>query len=126
MAGFLTTLPFIKDGRLVPLAIVTPTRSPLMPELPTIAEVLPGYKRDGSHVMLAPAATPRPILSRISEEVRRIFDLPDVKDRMKNFDYLLMPTTPEEMDRILRADIETFSEVVRLAGLRPKQGDKRE
>jgi hypothetical protein len=37
-----------------------------------------------------------------------------------------MPTTPEEMDRILRADIETFSEVVRLAGLRPKQGDKRE
>jgi tripartite-type tricarboxylate transporter receptor subunit TctC len=120
MAGFLTTLPYIKDGRLVPLAIVTPTRSPLMPELPTIAEVLPGYKRDGSHVMLAPAATPRPVLNRISEEVRRIFDLPDVKDRTKNFDYLLMPTTPEEMDRILRADIETFSEVVRLAGLRPK------
>jgi len=56
----------------------------------------------------------------ISNEVRRIFELPDVKERLKNFDYLLMPTTPEELDRILRADIETFSEVVRLAGLRGK------
>jgi len=56
----------------------------------------------------------------VSNEVRRIFELPDVKERLKNFDYLLMPTTPEELDRILRADIETFSEVVRLAGLRGK------
>ena len=61
-----------------------------------------------------------PILNQISNEVRRIFELPDVKERLKNFDYLLAPTTPEELDKILRADIETFSEVVRLAGLRPK------
>jgi tripartite-type tricarboxylate transporter receptor subunit TctC len=70
--------------------------------------------------MLAPAGTPRPILERISNEVRRIFDLPEVKDRLANFDYLLVPSTPAEMDRILRADIETFSEVVIAAGLRPK------
>jgi tripartite-type tricarboxylate transporter receptor subunit TctC len=79
-----------------------------------------GYKRDGSHVMLAPAGTPRPILNQISNEVRQIFELPDVKERLKNFDYLLAPTTPQELDMILRADIATFSEVVRLAGLRPK------
>ena len=120
ISGLLTTLPYIQDGKLVPLGVIAPTRSPLFPDVPTLAEVLPGYKRDGSHVMLAPAGTPRPILNQISNEVRRIFELPDVKERLKNYDYFLAPTTPEELDRILRADIETFSEVIRLAGLRAK------
>jgi tripartite-type tricarboxylate transporter receptor subunit TctC len=120
ISGLLTVLPYVQDGRLVPLGVLSPTRSPLFPDVPTLAEVLPGYKRDGSHVMLAPAGTPRPVLNQISNEVRRIFELPEIKDRLKNYDYYLAPTTPEELDRILRADIETFSEVVRLAGLRAK------
>lgn len=120
ITGLITVMQHIQDGRLVPLGVIAPARSPLLPDVPTIAELLPGYKRDGSHVMLAPAGTPRPILNQISNEVRRIFDLADVKERLKNFDYFLAPTTPEELDKILRADIATFSEVVRLAGLRPK------
>ena len=120
ITGLITVMQYIQDGRLVPLGVIAPARSPLLPDVPTFAEVLPGYKRDGSHVMLAPAGTPRPILSQISNEVRRIFELPDVKERLKNFDYQLAPTTPQELDKILRADIETFNEVVKLAGLRPK------
>jgi tripartite-type tricarboxylate transporter receptor subunit TctC len=98
----------------------TPERSSLLPDVPTIAEALPGYARDGSHALLAPAGTPRPILNQISKEVRRIFELPDVKERLGNFDFVAAPTTPEEHDKILRADIATFSGVVSLAGLRPK------
>jgi len=120
VTGLLVTLPHIQDGRLVPLAVVMPTRSPLVPDVPTVAETIPGYKRDGSHVMLAPAGTPGPVREKISAEVRRIFELPDVQERMKNFDYLLAATTPAEMDKVLRSDIETFSEVIRAAGLRPK------
>ena len=120
VSGLLTTLPYIRDGRLIALGVAMPQRSEFLPDVPTIAEILPGYKRDGSHVMLAPAGTPRPVLDQISNEVRRIFELPDVRERLKNFDYLLAPSTPAEMDRILRADIETFSEVVKAAGLRPK------
>ncbi len=107
----------IKDGRLVALAVGTPERSSLLPDVPTIAEALPGYARDGSHSLLAPAGTPRPILNQISREVRRIFELPDVKERLGNFDFVSAPTTPEEHDRILRADIATFSSVVKVAGL---------
>ncbi len=120
MSGLITTLPYIKDGKLVALAVATPERSSVLPDVPTIAETLPGYKRDGSHVMLAPAGTPRPILNQISEEVRRIFELPEVKDRLANFDYLLVPSTPAELDKIIRADIQTFAEVIAQAGLRPK------
>lgn len=110
----------IKDGRLVALAVGTPERSSLLPDVPTIAETLPGYARDGSHSLLAPAGTPRPILNQISREVRRIFELPDVKERLGNFDFVSAPTTPEEHDKILRADIVTFSSVVKVAGLLAK------
>ena len=120
VTGLISTLSYIRDGKLVALAVITPERSSLLPDVPTMAETLPGYKRDGSHVMLAPAGTPRPVLERISSEVRRIFDLPDVKERLANFDYLLVPSTPAEMDKILRADIQTFAEVIAKAGLRPK------
>jgi len=115
-----SSLSSIKDGRLIALAVGTPERSSLLPDVPTIAEALPVYARDGSHSLLAPAGTPRPVLNRISQEVRRIFELPDIKERVKNFDFVAAPTTPEEHDKILRADIATFSGVVRLAGLRPR------
>ncbi|MES2561684.1 MAG: tripartite tricarboxylate transporter substrate binding protein [Pseudomonadota bacterium] len=118
--GLTSSLPFIKDGRLVALAVGTPERSSLLPDVPTIAEAMPGYARDGSHSLLAPAGTPRPILVKIGNEVKRILELPDVKQRFENIDFVAAPTTPEEHQRILRADIQTFSGVVQLAGLRPK------
>jgi tripartite-type tricarboxylate transporter receptor subunit TctC len=118
--GLASSLQFIKDGRLVALAVGTPERSSLLPDVPTIAEALPGYARDGSHSLLAPAGTPRPVLNQISKEVRHILELPDVKQRFANIDFIAAPTTPEEHERIVRADIQTFSGVVTLAGLRPK------
>jgi tripartite-type tricarboxylate transporter receptor subunit TctC len=120
ITGLITVMQHIQEGKLVPLGVIAPARSPLLPDVPTFAEVLPGYKRDGSHVMLAPAGTPRPILHKISKEVHRIFEMPDVRERLKNYDYYLSPTTPEELDQILKSDIATFSEVVSLAGLRAK------
>ena len=114
-----SSLPYIKDGRLIALAVGMPQRSTVLPDVPTIAETLPGYARDGSHSLLAPAATPHAIRVRLANEVKRILELPDVKQRFANLDFTAQPTTPEEHARIIRADIETFSGVVRLAGLRP-------
>jgi tripartite-type tricarboxylate transporter receptor subunit TctC len=116
--GLASSMPYIQDGKLIAVAVGTPERSRLLPDVPTIAETLPGYARDGSHSMLAPAGTPRPVLVKISNEVRRVFDMPDIRQRVESFDFHPAPSTPEEHDRILRADIETFSGVVRLAGLR--------
>ena len=118
--GLGPALPFIKDGRLLALAIVTPNRSPLLPDVPAMVEVVPGFERDATHGLLAPAGTPRPILNQISREVARILDLPDVKERMQAMGFVPAPTTPEEYDRILRDLIETFTRVARDAGLRPR------
>ena len=111
-------MPLIKDGRLIALAVITPQRSPLLPDVPTIAEVLPGYQRDGSYGLMAPAGTPRPILHLLAKEVRRILDLPDVKQQMRTMGFAPAPSTPEEHDKILRADIEAYTKVARQVGLR--------
>ena len=120
MAPLGPALPFIKDGKLPALAVVNPERSPLLPDVPTMREAIPGYERDGSFGMLAPAGTPRPILSKISADVKAVFELQDIKERLQGFGFIPAPTTPDEFDRIVRADIETFTQVAKLVGLRSK------
>jgi len=120
IVGLASSLTFIRDGRLTALAMGTPQRSSLLPDVPTIAETLPGYARDGSHSMAAPKGTPIAVRLRISEDVKRVLEMADVKQRLENIDFVAVPTTPDEHDRIIREDLQTFTGVVRLAGLRPK------
>src|SRR5688572_18312924 len=96
IVGLTTTLPHIKERRLVALAVNTPQRSTLLPDVPTIAEKFPEFSRDGSTLMLAPAGTPRPVVRKISKEVGRILELPDIKERLQHYDYVVAPSTPEE------------------------------
>jgi len=111
----------IKDGKLLALAVTTPQCSPLLPDVPALAEMLPELKRpESSNGLLAPAGTPRPILHQISKEVARILDLPDIKERLHAVGFDPAPSTPEEYGKILRAQIETLSKLVRDTGLRPK------
>jgi len=102
---------------LLALAVVNPQRSPLLPDVPAMVESLPGYERDGSFGLLAPAGTPRPILNQISKEVGRVLALPDIRERLDAMGFAPAPTTPEEFDRIVRADIATFTKIGILAGL---------
>ncbi|MGH8642180.1 MAG: tripartite tricarboxylate transporter substrate-binding protein [Burkholderiales bacterium] len=113
-------LAFIRDGRLVALAVVTSKRTPLLPDVPVLAEVLPGFERDASHALLAPGKTPRPVVNQISKDVAGVLELPEVKRQMEAMSFEPAPTTPEEYDRILRGLIETFTRVARDAGLKPR------
>jgi tripartite-type tricarboxylate transporter receptor subunit TctC len=119
--SLISTLPFIKDGKVLPLAVNLPQRAPQLPDVPTLAETLPDFKRaDSSFGLLAPAGTPRAILNQISKEVARILDLPDVRERLQSLGFYIEPTTPEEYDRILRRQIESMTQLAREVGLRQK------
>ncbi len=118
MAGLGPALPFLKDGRLLALAVGIPRRSPVLPDVPALVEVVPGYEKDGSYALLAPARTPRPILNQISKQVARTLNLPEVKQQLDSIGFVPAPTSPEEHDQILRAQIESFSKIVRIVGLR--------
>lgn len=118
LVGLGSALPLVKDGRILPLAVSTPQRSPLLPDVPAIAEQFPGFGRDGSHSLIAPAGTPMAIREKVSREVARIFALPEVKQRMDTIAYQPAPTSPTEHDAILREQIRTFREIVARVGLK--------
>ena len=120
VAGLGPSLTFIKNGQLLPLAVTTLKRAPLLPDVPTAAEVVPGWGHDGSQGILAPAQTPRTIVQQINKEVARILDMPDVRDRLLGVDFNILTSTPEEYDKMLISDIATFTRVAKEAGLRTK------
>jgi tripartite-type tricarboxylate transporter receptor subunit TctC len=114
-------LPFVKEGKLVALAVTTPNRASALPDVPSLGETMPEFKRpETSHAILAPAGTPRPIINQINKEIARILDLPDVRERLQGIDFVPVPSTPEEYNRILRAQLATLTKLVSDAGLRPK------
>jgi len=118
--GLGSVMPFIKDGRLLALAVNTPKRSPQLPNVPTLLEFLPDFERDAAHGIIAPARTPKAIVDQISRDVARVVDMPDVKERMYAISFDPEVTTPEEFDRILRKQIEIFTQVGKAAGLLQK------
>lgn len=120
VGGLGPSLSFIKSGQLVPLAVTTLKRAPLLPDVPTAAEVLPGWGRDGSQGVLAPAPTPRAIVHQINKEVSRMLDTSEVRGKLFGVDFNILTSTPEQYDKMLRADIATFTRIAREAGLRVK------
>ena len=110
-------MPFIKDGRLTPLAVNTPKRSPHLPDVPTMFEIYPNFERDAAHGLMAPAKTPTSIVRQIAKDVARALELPDVKERMYAMSFDPAPTTPEEYEREIRRQIEVFTTVAKAVGL---------
>ena len=113
-------MPYIKDSRLVALAVNTPKRSPQLPDVPSLFEIVPGYERDAAHALMAPAQTPTPIVRKIAKDVARVLEMPDVKERLYAISFEPSPGTPEEYDREVRRQIEVFTQVVKAVGLMPK------
>ena len=113
------TLPFIKDKRLTALAVSTATRSPALPDVPTIAEAaLPGYVFDHWYGMFAPAKTPRPVVNHISQEIARILNIADIKDKISARGAVVKPSTPEEFDKFVRAEVEKITKVMKAGGVK--------
>jgi tripartite-type tricarboxylate transporter receptor subunit TctC len=111
-------LGLIREGRLLALAMVTPKRSPLLPDVPSVMEILPNFKRDAAHMLLVPAKTPRAVVNKISKDTAQALESAEVKKQMDTIDFVVAPTTPEETDKILRAQMVTFEELARTVGLK--------
>jgi len=113
-----TVLPFVREKKLTALAVTSPQRAPVLPEVPTLGETLPEFARpETSHGLLAPAGTPRSIITRLNAEVVRILNLADVKEKLDSISYVVAPSTSEEYERILRTQVEALTKVARDAGI---------
>jgi tripartite-type tricarboxylate transporter receptor subunit TctC len=108
--GLGPSLGMIKDGRLIALAVVTDKRS--------LVEILPTFKRDAAHTVMAPAGTPKPLVAKIAADVIRVVNMPEVRAQMQSIDFMPQPEGPAETDKILRAQLVTFTEVAKAIGLK--------
>ncbi len=114
-------LPLSRDGKLLALAASTGKRSASLPDLPTVAEAgVSGYLFDPWFGILAPAKTPKALLAKLSGEIARIVELPDVKERLRALGADPAPTTPEGFDAHVRAEVAKFEKIVRDAGIKPE------
>ncbi|MGE5523970.1 MAG: tripartite tricarboxylate transporter substrate binding protein [Rhodospirillaceae bacterium] len=114
----LVVLPHIKSGKVKALAVTGANRSRLMPELPTIAETLPGYNASGWYGLFVPAATPKPIVAKLSAESIKVLKMPDVIARLSSQGAEPVGSTPEEFGAYVRAEIDKWANLVKLANMK--------
>ena len=113
-----SALPMAKEGKIRALAQTTLTRSAAAPDVPTVAETVPGFEATTWFAMFAPAGTPRDIVARLNAEMQRVFWLPDVVDRMKSLGLEPWISTPEELAHYQASEIAKWAQVVKDSGAR--------
>ncbi len=124
IASISSLVPHFKSGKLRAIAVASETRTPLLPDVPTIAEAgpLPGYAIDVWFGVLAPAGTPRPVVDRLNAEINRVLqDSQIVKDRLNSVGLSPVGTTPERYTEVMKADLVKYAKITRDAGIRPEQ-----
>ena len=113
-----SVLPHIKAGKLRALAVTTEQRSPMLPDLPTVNEFVPGFTAITWHGMLAPVGTPNAIVSRLNQALARVLKRPDVQKVLQHQGLESAHCTPEEFSRLIAADIARWSRVVKLGNIK--------
>jgi len=114
-----SVIPYIQSGRLRALAVTTKSRSPALPDLPTMEEAgLPGYESSAWFGLVSPAAVPRYIVSKLNAEVVRIVELADVKRNLASQGADPVVMTPNEFDAFMKAETAKWAKVVKASGTR--------
>jgi tripartite-type tricarboxylate transporter receptor subunit TctC len=113
-----SALPMAKEGKIRALAQTTATRSAAAPDVPTVAESVPGFEATTWFAVFAPANTPREIVGRLNAELKRVFALPDVLDKLKMLGLEPWISTPEELGRYQATEITKWAKVVKESGAR--------
>lgn len=111
-------LPPARDGRLRALAVTTPQRSPLAPDLPALAETLPGFDAAPFNYISAPAGTPAPIIERLNTVIVTILNDPAYRARMEALGEEATPSTPAELAATIAAESARWKQVIDAAGIR--------
>jgi len=117
--GVSSAAPFIKEGRLIALAVSSRKRAATMPDVPTTLEAgLADADYTYWNGLLAPSKTPREIVDRLSREINKVLAMPNIKDRLAQIGVEQMPVTPAEFDAMIRKEIEMNIGIVKAANLK--------
>ncbi len=121
MAPLASSTPLVRDGRMRALGVTSPKRISVLPDVPTIAEGgLKGFRWDSWGAIFAPAKTPRAVINKLNRAIIGALRHPDVDKHMRSLGAEPAPTTPEELDRFIAADLDMVAKIAKLAGIQPE------
>lgn len=106
-------LPHVRSGKLRAIAVTGTKRLDTMPDLPTVAETLPGYEAVSWGGVMVPAGTPPEIIKRLNTEINRILKMPDVAAKLQGLGAIIVGSTPEEFDKYVKDEIAKWGKVAR-------------
>jgi tripartite-type tricarboxylate transporter receptor subunit TctC len=110
-------VPLVKDGRLRALAVASRTRTPALPDVPTMAEAgYPEVEGESWFAVVVPAGTPREIVARLNREIAKAVATPDVKQRLAVLGYVEVSSSPEDCAAKFRAEAAKWTKVIRVSG----------
>lgn len=111
-----SALPMAKEGKIRAIAQTTAKRSPAAPDIPTVAESLPGFEATTWFAMFAPANTPKAVIDRLNAEALRVFKLPEVAERLKTLGLDAVLSSSEELSKYQASEIVKWAKVVKESG----------
>jgi tripartite-type tricarboxylate transporter receptor subunit TctC len=115
-------LPHIKSGKVRAIAVTSAKRSPVVPEVPTVAESgVPGYEAIAWQGLVAPAGTPNAVISRINAEFVKALKQPDIAAKLNDQGFETVASTPEWFTQYIKSEITKWSKVIKAAGIKPAE-----
>ena len=116
-----TSLPYVKTGRMRAIGVGSKQRSQIAPEIPTVHESgLPGYEMGSWFGLLAPAGTPAAVITRLQQEITKIFKMSDVREKLFAQGVEPVGSTPQEFASFLQNETTVWAKVIRSSGLKPE------
>lgn len=106
----------IKSGRIKVLAVSSPQRSPLLPEVPSVSETVPGFGFDSWAGLFAPAGTPAAVIARLHDEVAQILSQPEIKNQLSGLGAEPAVNTPQQFAAMIRSETTKWAKVVKDSG----------
>jgi len=113
-----TSLPYIRDSKIRPLAVTAAARVEVLPDLPLVADYVPGYEASAWYGMVGPKGTPAEVVDKLNREVNAILAEPDKKQRLADLGASLLPGSPADFGKLLADETEKWRKVIRFAGIK--------
>lgn len=114
--SFPGVMPFVKSGKLNVIGVATEKRTPLAPEVPTLAESLPGFFANSWYGLFAPAGTPKPIIDRILAVSTQVLKAPDMAERLAGQGAEVAISSPDELAKLVREELVMWARIVKESG----------
>jgi tripartite-type tricarboxylate transporter receptor subunit TctC len=113
------SISYVNSGQLRPLAVASPSRLAILPDLPTVAETVPGFDASGWHGLAAPKGIPAQIVEAINKAATADLADPAFKSRLADLGGIPMPMTPAKFGKFITEDIEKWAKVIKFADIKP-------